>query len=132
MRAGLRFLRRATTPWDRAVLALAWSGAVAGMVAAFGGGSPGARAEIIVEGEVVETVDLNRERMLEVEGPLGTSHLEVGDGGIRFVPPSPAPRKIDLRAGWQREAGDSAACVPNEVMVRVTGEEQEAWDAVNY
>jgi len=132
MRKWLGFLRQATTPWDRAVLALVWAGAVTGAVAGYAGGSPGDRAEIIVGGKVTRTVSLARDRDLAVEGPMGTSHLEVRDGAIRFVPPSPAPRKIDLRAGWQRRAGDTAACVPNEVMVRVTGKRQKEWDALNY
>ncbi|MFA9459436.1 NusG domain II-containing protein [Thiohalorhabdus methylotrophus] len=132
MKAWLRFLRRATTPWDRTVLALVWVGAITGTVAAYGGGAPGARAEIVAGGEVVETVSLGEERELTVEGPLGTSHLRVRDGGIRFVPPSPAPRKIDLRAGWQRRVGDTAACVPNEVLVRVVGNRERPWDAINY
>jgi len=131
MSGGLRALLRMTTPWDRLVLLLAWGGVVAGMAAAWGGPA-GREAEIVAGGEVVARVALDQERELTVDGPLGTSHLQVRDGAIRFIPPSPAPRKIDLRAGWQSRAGDTAACVPNEVMVRVTGDRARAWDAVNY
>lgn len=131
MTGGLRAFLRATTPWDRLLLVLVWGGVAGGMASAFGGSS-GREAEIVVGGEVVKRVALNREQELTVEGPLGTSHLQVKEGAIRFIPPSPAPRKIDLRAGWQSRAGDTAACVPNEVMVRVTGDPQGSWDAVNY
>jgi len=131
MKGGLRALLQATTPWDRLLLILVWAGVAGGMASAFGG-PPGREAEIVVGGEVVKRVPLDREQELAVEGPLGTSHLEVKDGAIRFIPPSPAPRKIDLRAGWQSQSGDTAACVPNEVMVRVTGNPQGNWDAVNY
>jgi hypothetical protein len=131
MKDGLRAFLRATTPWDRLLLVLVWGGVAGGMASAVGGPS-GREAEIVVGGEVVKRVALSREQELTVEGPLGTSHLQVKEGAIRFIPPSPAPRKIDLRAGWQSRAGDTAACVPNEVMVRVTGDPQGSWDAVNY
>jgi hypothetical protein len=130
MRQGLRFLRAATTPADRTVLVLAWVG-LAALAATTYSAEPGRRAEIVVAGEVVERVPLAGERTVTVTGTQGPATLRVDHGGIRFRH-SPCSAKRCLRAGRQSRAGDTAACVPNEVLVRVTGRPEGSWDAVNY
>lgn len=128
MRAFLSFLRQATTPADRAVLAAAWLGAMALGAAAWS--APAGQQAVVVVGErEVRRLDLDHNQRLTVEGRLGTTELRVRDGAVRFVR-APCDAKRCMRQGWQHRRGASAACVPNEVLVRVTGGGE--WDALNY
>ena len=128
----LGLLREATTPADRAVLVLAWAGMIA--LAAHAYRAPaGEEAVVVVGDQVARRVSLEGERTLTVQGAQGPAKLRVAHGGIRFVH-SPCDAKRCLRAGWQTRAGDSAACVPNRVLIRVSGDSDSDSDrdAVNY
>ncbi|MEF8792591.1 NusG domain II-containing protein [Thiohalorhabdus sp.] len=130
MTAFLRFLREATTPADRLVLAAAWTGMV--ILAATAWSAPaGQEVVVIVAGEEVRRLDLDREQRITVDGRQGSTELRVADGGVRFTH-APCSAKRCVRSGWQHRAGASAACVPNKVMVRVAGTSEQGWDAVNY
>ena len=108
---------RAFTWWDALVVAglllanLAALGAVAGR-------GPGSGIEIVSPaGTRVVPFGAGR---VAVEGPLGTTVVEVGPAGARVVS-SPCPLQICVRTGTIRRAGQVAACVPNRVAVRVVG-----------
>lgn len=60
-------------------------------------------------------------KTIEVEGPLGTTVVEV-EGTRAHVVSSPCPDKICIRMGWLERAGDYSACLPNRVLLEV-GEE---------
>lgn len=130
MKRVLAFLVQATTPGDRVLLLGVWGGMVLLAAQALGQG-PGDEAVVRVDGEIVERVALDRDRPVRVEGPQGTAGLRVRDGAIRFVH-SPCTGKRCLRRGWLSQAGEAAACVPNRVLVQVTGSSNKGWDAVNY
>lgn len=130
MTAFLTFLREATTPADRVALVAAWAGMV--VLAATAWSAPaGQEAVVIVGGEEVRRLNLANEQRITVDGHLGPTQLRVRDGGVRFTH-APCSSKRCVRSGWQHRQGASAACVPNEVMVRVVGNHSEDWDAVNY
>lgn len=128
--AFLRFLREATTPADRVAVAATWAGMVALATSAWSAPA-GQEAVVIVAGEEVRRLDLSHEQRITVDGRLGPTELRVADGGVRFAH-APCSSKRCVRSGWQHRAGASAACVPNEVMVRVVGDDGGEWDAVNY
>ena len=44
---------------------------------------------------------------------------------------SPCRHKICIRAGWQRQAGAVAACVPNRVALVLAGEDAR-YDSMSY
>jgi len=73
---------------------------------------------------------LDRPGTYRVRGALGESVLEVRGGAVRFVD-SPCRAKVCVRAGWVREAGALAACLPNGVVVTLTGP-GGAYDAINF
>jgi hypothetical protein len=81
----------------------------------------GAVAEIIVDGAVVQTVSLGRDSVFPVPGREEVI-LEVHDGAIRFIESS-CPDKICIKTGDLRHGGESAACLPNRVLVRVLAED---------
>lgn len=130
VKAGLAFLGRATTPADRLLMAIAWAG-VLGLAGHMWTAEPGDTAVIIVDGEEVRRLDLDRDRTVAIDGTLGTAKLAIRDGAIRFRH-SPCSAKRCIHAGWQSQQGASAACAPNRILIQVTGESEEPWDAVNY
>lgn len=77
-----------------------------------------------------EQISLHLDRTVTVAGKLGDSVLEVRDGRIRFLS-SPCPNQICVHAGWLANAGDVAACLPNQVSLQVLGN-QGFFDSINF
>ncbi|ABI55707.1 NusG domain II-containing protein [Alkalilimnicola ehrlichii MLHE-1] len=73
---------------------------------------------------------LDRPRTVEVPGPLGTTVVEIADGGARVVS-DPGPRQICVRAGRLDTPGDQALCLPNRVAVEILGAEPR-YDTIHY
>ena len=92
---------------------------------------PPATAIVSVAREEVARLPLERNARIAFEGALGLVTVEVKDGAVRVLE-SPCPERICMAAGWKRHAGDVIACVPNGVLVRLTGGERadDAPDAV--
>lgn len=85
----------------------------------------------------VETEDasfiypLGEDRELDVEGPLGQTHVVIEDGRVR-VTESPCREKICIAAGWVSRADEWIACLPNRVFLRVEGGEETGVDAQTF
>jgi len=90
----------------------------------------GQQAGIWVDGREVEVVSLDDARTLQVQGPLGTSILEVHEHGIRFVQ-SPCRNKVCVHEGWLKTTGGMLACLPNRITVRILGADPR-FDAINF
>lgn len=93
-------------------------------------GQAGSRATVWVAGEQRRVLELDRPRTLRVTGPLGVSIIEVRDGRVR-VADSPGRRKLCVEMGWLSRGGESAICLPNEVVVRVESGDPP-FDTVNF
>ncbi len=76
-------------------------------------------AEIIYGGEVVMTKALSEDGTFDIGG----TRIEISEGHIRFVS-SDCPDKTCVKSGWLEKSGESAACVPNRVVIRLTGKEE--------
>lgn len=63
---------------------------------------------------------LDEDREVEAEGPLGTTHVHIVNGGV-FVHDSPCTNKVCLAMGTIHQGGQYVACLPNRVFVRITG-----------
>ena len=77
-------------------------------------------AEIYYNSQLVKTVEL-RPGLNETFAVPGQPDviLEVQDGKIRFKD-STCPDKICIKAGFLSRPGESAACLPNKVAVKIT------------
>jgi len=93
------------------------------------GGAPDG-AVVRAGGRVVAEVDLGRERLIEVPGPLGVTVIEIQSGRAR-VASDPGPRQYCVRQGWLTQAGAVAICAPNEVSLSLTGRSAN-YDSLNY
>ncbi len=86
--------------------------------------------EIRASDKVVGTYPLNKDQQIEVAGKLGTT-LVVIQGGRARIKSSPCPHKICCGMGEIGEKGGILVCVPNQVIVGITGERAEELDAVS-
>lgn len=66
----------------------------------------------------IEPLAEGKHQVIEVEGPLGVTTVEV-DGLRAHVVSSPCPDKICVRMGWLSRPGDYSACLPNKVLAEI-------------
>lgn len=99
-------------------------------VAVWAPDSAALEVEIWSRGERVQTASLAENRRIEVTGALGTSLIEIKDAQVRFLD-SPCSNKLCVRSGWQRHSGETTACLPNQVSVRILGRDRR-YDAINF
>lgn len=103
-----------------AVIALALPKAAGGRLA---------HAEVEATGKAAAILDLARDGVSDVKGPLGTTRIEVRGGRVRVLS-SPCPRQACRHGGWIGAAGELLVCLPNEVVIRIPGQRAGATDAV--
>jgi hypothetical protein len=84
----------------------------------------------IATAEGAQTFSLFRDREVRIRGTRGDSIIEISHGRARFET-SPCSGKLCIHAGWLARAGDTAACVPNGVIVSLAGRDTQ-YDAVNF
>ncbi len=72
---------------------------------------------------------LKEEAVLEVEGPLGVTEVEIREGKAR-IRRSPCSGKVCIKSGFIQYADRLAACLPNRVVVRIVGDSHRGVDAV--
>lgn len=113
---------------DAAVLALLCAAVIALALPKTAGGRP-ARAEVEVRGNFVATLDLERDGVSEIKGPLGVTRIEVRGGRVRVLS-SPCPRQACRHGGWIGATGEMLVCLPNEIVIRLPGRRAGAIDAV--
>lgn len=83
---------------------------------------PARQVEISVNGEVVNTLDLNQDADILVEGYHGgTNHVIIKDGKVQ-VSEATCPDKICVHQGWVDQTGESIVCLPNRMIARIIGE----------
>ncbi|WP_333841120.1 NusG domain II-containing protein [Pelomicrobium sp.] len=78
------------------------------------------RALVRAGGQVFAELDLHRDRVIRVPGPLGETRIRVAEGRVR-VEADPSPLQLCVKRGWLAQPGDVAVCLPNEVSVELTG-----------
>ena len=77
---------------------------------------------ISVNGRDTYKLLLSEPQRVKIKGPLGESIIEIRDGSARMLD-SPCPLKICMHQGEIRAPGGTIICVPNRVMIRITGKE---------
>lgn len=101
------------------------------LYAARGGG--GARAEVAVDGEVVALLSLGENMVYSPPG-MRAVRIAVRDGSVGFVA-SDCPDKVCVHSGFLSLRGQSAVCLPNRVVVRVSAGEAargQTLDSITY
>jgi hypothetical protein len=88
----------------------------------------GNRVIIEVEGRKAYILSLGEDRIVDVEGPIGTTRVEVRGGKVRVVE-SPCTYRICIRQGWITKG--SIICLPNRVVVTVGKDGERDIDAIS-
>ncbi len=81
-------------------------------------GSGGAAAELWVDGELYQTVDLTVDQTIVIETAHGTNAVAVRGGEIT-VTSATCPDRICIAHGAARP-GDPIVCLPNRLVVKLT------------
>ncbi|MCL2772085.1 MAG: NusG domain II-containing protein [Oscillospiraceae bacterium] len=88
----------------------------------------GVVCEISVDGKVVQTVDLS-EPDCEFTLPQNKNiRFSVKNHAIAFIA-SDCPDKICIRTGYINQVGQTAACLPNRVIIRIAAANGESGGA---
>lgn len=109
---------------------LAGAGLVVGLALLGWGGPRGDTAVIRAAGQIVETAALTHAQSFSVDGPLGTTRIEIEPGRAR-VAADPSPRQRCVKQGWLTQAGQAALCLPNQVSLEIRGR-AAAYDTLGY
>ena len=89
----------------------------------------GNSVQIEADGKMYKVVSLDASQTLAVPGPLGNTLVVIHAGKVH-VSESPCTAKICVKTGEISHTGQIIVCIPNKVIIRVTGEEDAAYDAV--
>ena len=101
----------------------------AGLFYYFGSGmGQGSWVVIEVDQKRVARYSLSKDRIADVEGPLGMTRIEIRDGKARILR-SPYKLKVCIKSGYIQYADRISVCLPNRV-VRVEGNAERGLDAV--
>lgn len=84
----------------------------------------GNRVIVEQDGKVLFSAPLDSEREERFRGPVGETLVAIR-GGEAFIRQSDCPRKLCMRMGHIHRNGDVIACVPNHLLVRITGEAKD-------
>ena len=128
----VRALLKRMTLLDRAIVLILLAGAAASFLY-LGGGAQGERVVVERGGRILFTAPLGEDRTVSLPGSLGETVLSVHDGRASIVS-SPCPLKICMGMGEVSRAGELLACVPNELLVRIEGvqEEERSHDLISH
>ena len=101
----------------------------AGFFYYFGSGmGQGGWVVIEVDQKRVARYSLSKDRIADVEGPLGMTLIEIRDGKARILR-SPCKLKFCIKSGYIQYADRISVCLPNRVE-RVEGNAERGLDAV--
>lgn len=84
--------------------------------------TPALRAEVTIDGELVQVLDLSKNQEVTIQGARGgTNHLTVQDGEI-WCSQASCPDKVCVHQGKQSRDGEIIVCLPNLMIVQIIGE----------
>lgn len=87
-----------------------------------------ASVTVSVDGAEVMTLDLNQDCDEIIESPGGgTNRLVIKDGAVHMEEAS-CPDKVCIKQGTISETGQSIVCLPNRVIVTITGTDSQKTD----
>lgn len=116
--------------WGDALVILLAAALIGGLFAWQAAGGPAALARVRVGDRLYGEYPLAQPREIRVPGREGISVIAIRDGAARFTA-SPCARKICIRAGWLRDGGETAACLPNGVSLEIAGRDAR-FDSINF
>lgn len=90
----------------------------------------GAYAVVKVDGEITQSLELNKNTSVIVHGYQGGSNTIVVDNGEVYMTDADCPDKLCERTGRISRTGESIVCLPHRVVVEIQGNTGEKVDSV--
>ncbi|WP_058486812.1 NusG domain II-containing protein [Defluviitalea phaphyphila] len=91
-------------------------------------------AKIIQDQEVIKVIDLDKveePKEWTIENEEGHHNtIRVEKGRIRFIE-ADCPDLVCVNSGWLSKPGDIAVCIPNKILIRIEGKDDEV-DQISY
>lgn len=83
---------------------------------------PAGKVEITVDGNVIQTLNLNEDKEILVHGfNEGTNRVIIKDKRVCVIEAS-CPDKVCIHKGWIQHTGENVVCLPNHMIARIIGE----------
>ena len=106
--------------------------AVTGLIAFQAYGNQSGTLHVSIKGDSGEWIyPLESDRTIEVEGPLGTTVVVIEDGAVR-VSSSPCREKTCVKSWPANKPGRWIACLPNRVIIAITGRSEQELDGLTF
>ena len=109
---------------------LAGTGLVVALTVFSWSGDHGDTVVIRAAGQIVKTASLTHAQRFSINGPLGTTQIEIEPGRARIAR-DPSPRQLCVKQGWLMQSGQAALCLPNQVSVEIRGR-TTVYDTLGY
>lgn len=90
---------------------------------------PGQTVIIEVNGEKYNELSLSINKIITIHNGKHTNVVQILNGKVRMKE-SDCPDQICVKTGWIEKEGQQIVCLPNKVVVRVTGKKGEVDDVV--
>ncbi|MCD7734713.1 MAG: NusG domain II-containing protein [Clostridiales bacterium] len=100
------------------------------LLSRMGGQSDSLTVVIRQDGAVVATLPLEEDAVYTVQGEDGAVNRVVIEDGAVYMEEASCPDRLCVKQGNIRYAGDSLICLPNRVVVEITGQDELGLDAV--
>ncbi|MCD8047047.1 MAG: NusG domain II-containing protein [Clostridiales bacterium] len=100
------------------------------LLSRMGGQSDSLTVVIRQDGEVVATLPLEEDAAYTVQREDGAVNRVVIEDGAVYMEEASCPDRLCVKQGKIRYAGDSLICLPNRVVVEITGQDDLGLDAV--
>ncbi|NLP09600.1 NusG domain II-containing protein [bacterium] len=123
------FFRTRCTPADRILLFAAFLITCLSLALLKGWGAEGRVAQVEVEGRPYARLYLSEPRRLSIPAKLGELVLVVQDRRVH-IEASRCPQQICVHSGAIGRSGELLVCVPNRVVVRISGETENPLDLI--
>ncbi len=123
----LKSILEDSTPYDWALCSVLILLTLSGSLLIRSLAPAGNSVRIEVDGKLRYSLPLDEDRTVEVQGPAGTTEVEVRAGRVR-ISDSPCPNRLCVRQGWISKG--AVICLPNRVVVTVGGFGERGVDAI--
>ncbi|MCD7801877.1 MAG: NusG domain II-containing protein [Clostridiales bacterium] len=100
------------------------------LLSRMGGQSDSLTVVIRQDGAVVATLPLEEDAAYTVQGEDGAVNRVVIEDEAVYMEEASCPDRLCVKQGKIRYAGDSLICLPNRVVVEITGQDDLGLDAV--
>ena len=115
---------------DIILVAVLILGALATACVFYISGSRGDRVIVYVDGSPVGEYPLSEDAGVDINGYGGGSNRLVIKDGSAFVEEASCPDKLCIHQGRISKEGQELICLPNRVVVRISGKDGSEYDAL--